>query len=185
MPLPDPVDREAVHRRAIDLQAWRRRDGLYDIEAHLVDTKSAPFMRALNPEPIPAGEPLHDLWVRLVIDDHFLVHDAIAASDVTPFPVCREATGSLKVLVGECIGAGWSKLVKERLRGAAGCTHLMELLMPLATVAIQAMVPITQQRPLRTDANGRPRKIDSCYAYAAEREVVKALWPQFHGPSRR
>ena len=55
--------------------------------------------------------------------------------------------------------------------------------MPLATVPIQALVPITQQRPLRTDANGRPRKIDSCYAYAADHEVVQALWPEFHTPS--
>jgi hypothetical protein len=30
---------------------------------------------------------------------------------------------------------------------------------------------------------GRPVKIDSCYAYASHREVVKRRWPAFHAGS--
>ena len=40
---------------------------------------------------------------------------------------------SLSVLVGARIGKGWSKLVRERLQRVDNCTHLVELLMPLAT----------------------------------------------------
>jgi hypothetical protein len=28
--------------------------------------------------------------------------------------------------------------------------------------------------------HGKPRKIDTCYAYSAERELVKRRWPEFH-----
>ena len=34
MPLSPPVEREALHRRAIELNGYRRTDGLFDIEAH-------------------------------------------------------------------------------------------------------------------------------------------------------
>ena len=32
------------------------------------------------------------------------------------------------------------------------------------------------------DATGRPLKIDSCYAYGAEHELVRIHWPQFYRP---
>jgi hypothetical protein len=37
-------------------------------------------------------------------------------------------------------------------------------------------------RPARCDENGRPDKIDSCYAYAADGDVVRARWPRFFRP---
>jgi hypothetical protein len=30
------------------------------------------------------------------------------------------------------------------------------------------------------DDFGRPVKIDTCYAFAGHREIVKRRWPQFH-----
>jgi hypothetical protein len=68
--------------------------------------------------------------------------------------------------------------VRSRLAGARSCTYLMELLIPLATTAIQSLVVPRRGRPDTVDATGRPVKIDSCYAYGAEREPVR--WPQFH-----
>jgi hypothetical protein len=71
-------------------------------------------------------------------------------------------------------------MVKSRLGGAQGCTHLMELLLPLATAAYQTIQPVRLRRPDALDAGGRPMKIDSCYAYAGHRDVVARRWPQFH-----
>jgi hypothetical protein len=59
----------------------------------------------------------------------------------------------------------------------------MELLIPLGTVAFQSLSYLHRTRPERLDANGRPVKIDSCYAYGAERELVRLRWPQFHRPA--
>lgn len=39
MPLSNPVPRVARHRRAITVEAYLREDGLWDIEARLMDTK--------------------------------------------------------------------------------------------------------------------------------------------------
>ena len=74
-------------------------------------------------------------------------------------------------------------MIRERLGGRASCTHLVELLSPMATTAFQTLWPFTRGRPEKLDAHGRPVKIDTCYAYASDREVVMQMWPvHYNGP---
>jgi len=94
--------------------------------------------------------------------------------------VCKEAENTLSFLVGKQIAKGWSNLVKENLRGSAGCTHLAEMLIPMATTALQGIRGLRVDRGRKIGSDGVPSKIDSCYAYASEREVVKMLWPAHH-----
>ena len=183
MPLPESIEREELHTRQIIMRSYRRKDGLYDIEARVLDTKAQPFSPPLIQTPIAPGAFIHDLSIRLVIDEWLVIHDAIASSDSTPFAVCKQAPPTLAVLKGEKIGGGWNKLIREKFKGATGCTHLMEMLSPMATTAMQTLYPYIQHRPVRTDENGRPLKIDSCYAYASNRDVVQRIWPMhYDGP---
>ncbi|HEY4066939.1 MAG TPA: DUF2889 domain-containing protein, partial [Burkholderiaceae bacterium] len=142
-----------------------------------------PFRRQLAQGDTPPGVPVHDIVVRLVIDEALLVHDAAASMHATPFAACLGATGTLAPLKGLRIGAGWNKRVRELLGGAASCTHIVELLGPMATTAMQGLAP---QRIARINEPGseaqRRAKVDSCFAYAAEREVVARLWPHLHTP---
>jgi hypothetical protein len=179
MPLPPSVPRDELHLRRIEVRGYRRHDGRYDIEARMVDTKT----QALTlPEGriVPPGDALHDMWVRLVVDEDLNVIDIVASTDASPFGICREATGTLQTMKGLRIAAGWSAAVRERLSGRAGCTHLTELLGPLATVAFQTLSQIRNAKPAPADANGRPRKIDSCYAYASDRAIVHRRWPEHY-----
>ena len=181
MPLPLTVEREELHLRRIEMRGYRRSDGLYDIEARLTDTKTHAFQR--DEVSIVAGVPLHDMWLRLVVDQDLLVHDALAVTDASPHRVCPEATAALVRVKGLRIAAGWSRAIKERFAGAQGCTHLTELLGPLATTAFQTLTPVRMSQPEPLDRDGRPRKIDSCYAYGSQREVVLRRWPAFYdGP---
>jgi hypothetical protein len=43
MPLSAPADREPLHACDLIMRGYRRADGLYDIEGHLTDTKTAGF----------------------------------------------------------------------------------------------------------------------------------------------
>lgn len=176
MPLPLSVERVELHRRHVDLRGFRRVDGLYDIEARLIDTKTEALTLGSGRH-VEAGEPIHDMSVRLVVDEAFEVVDVVACTDAAPHGICPEATRTLQSVKGLRIGAGWSKAIRERLGGRRGCTHLTELLKPLATVAFQTLWPVRSQQAA-FDGNGRPRKIDSCYAYASDREVVQRLWPE-------
>ena len=167
------------------MKVFAREDDLYDIEAHLVDRKPFPFWREQRNEPLPAGEPAHDLWVRVTVDRSYVVQAIEASSDATPFGLCKEAGPTLAILVGERIASGWSSKVKGALRGAASCTHLMEMLITLATPAIQGIRGLVRQKKIVSDEKTVVGKLDSCFAYSRERAVVKMYWPQhYRAPER-
>ena len=176
MPLSSPVEREPIHRRVVECRGYRRHDGLYDIEARIVDTKAGEIT-LLSGRRLPPGEALHDMSVRMVVDEALTVIDIVASTDASPFGICGEATETLQTMKGLRIAHGWSQAVRERLSGRKGCTHLTELLGPLATVAFQTLSQVRLAQPPAVNAKGRPLKIDTCYAYASDREVVQRLWP--------
>lgn len=192
MPLPEPTSpRQHLHTRSIECAGYLREDGLWDIEAHLRDTKAYPFENAWRGTMHP-GDPVHDMWLRLTMDDDFTIHEAEAVMDGHPFPICPGATPNYKRLVGERIGAGWNRRVRELLGGTDGCTHLREMAGTLATVAFQTIRPYkrheTQQRlePGQQDpTTKRPAQLNSCYAYDSRREVVQQWMPEFYtGPEQ-
>ncbi|MFO1415269.1 MAG: DUF2889 domain-containing protein [Burkholderiales bacterium] len=182
MPLPESTGRTEMHLRRIEMRGYRRDDGLYEIEGRITDTKSYPHTIEERGE-VQAGERIHDMWVRLVVDEQLVVHDVVAATDAMPYGECAGGPATMKAIVGAQIRAGWSMVVKERLGGAKGCTHLMELLIPMATTAYQTIAPLRLSRPPILDRQGVPLKIDSCYAYARNRSIVRRRWPKFYtGP---
>ncbi|MGE4238958.1 DUF2889 domain-containing protein [Ramlibacter sp.] len=178
MPLPPPAPRKNVHDRVIAMRTYEREDGLFDVEGRVSDTKPFDFIRPNGPGTVPTGEFIHDMWIRLTIDREFVVREVAAASDTTPWALCKEAEATLQVLVGRTVGRGWSAFIKEKLRGTASCTHLMEMLIPMATVAFQGMRP-------RLGKSGDPGYLlDTCWSFSAEREVVMRVWPHLARPPK-
>lgn len=165
------------------MRAYARDDGLYDVEARLVDIKPYAHLRITSGDRWPANQPLHDLCIRLAVDDQLVVREIQASSDVTPFGICKEAERTLSVLIGERIARGWSSIVKERLRGAASCTHLMEMLIPMGTTALQGIGGLRNEQD--PDPAKRVHKIDSCYAFASDREIVQRVWPKHYRPPEK
>lgn len=183
MPLPErpaSVGRRPVHLRTIWMRGYHRTDGLYEIEGRVSDTKDRTFSPPSGDRQVTAGDFLHDMWIRIVVDTDLVVHEIESVSDSTPYPVCREGGANLQSLVGSRIAAGWSNEVKRRLGRSAACTHLMELLIPLGTAAFQTIAEVRLARPPRRDPSGKPLKVDSCYAYASDRGVVALNYPEFY-----
>src|SRR5882762_3871724 len=171
------VDRTELHHRQFDLRFFQRSDGLFEVEGRLLDRMARPFRRLLQEGDTPAGTPLHDILARLIVDETLLIHDASATLAASPFDVCRGAANTLAPLKGLRIGAGWNKRVRELLGGAASCTHVMELLGPMATTVYQGLAPQRLARMAQQGSAEQLSKIDSCYAYGRDREVVARLWP--------
>jgi hypothetical protein len=186
MPLSEPAAREPIHHRDVACRGFRRADGLWDIEGHLRDTKHYRFNTTYRGDLEP-GTPIHDMWLRLTIDDSYTVRAVEAVTEQGPFPVCGDIAPAFQALVGLRIGQGWRKEIAERLGGVKGCTHLVELLGPLATTAFQTIAPIKmRERSSGTgpatpgDDNGL---IDSCHAFRRDGPVVKRIWPhRYSGP---
>src|ERR1019366_10080728 len=127
MPLTPPQAREAIHTRAIEINGYRRVDGLYALEPHLTDTKT--FAQSnYDRGTIAAGEPVHDMWLRLTIDDAMLIVDVEAVSDKTPYVMCPTAAPNFSRLIGLRIKAGFLRDANHLVGGSLGCTPLRELL---------------------------------------------------------
>lgn len=176
----DNVERSELHHRQLDIRFFQRSDGLFEVEGRLLDRKTHAFRRLLHDRDTPAGTPLHDIQVRLIIDESLLVHDASATLAASPFELCRGAANTLAPLKGLRIGAGWNKRVRELLGGAASCTHIVEMLGPMATTVFQGLAPQRLARMAQPGNEEHQSKIDSCYAYGRHREVVARLWPKRH-----
>jgi hypothetical protein len=184
MPLSTPlVEREPLHDRRYDFQGFRRKDGLWDIEGRMVDSKRYSFPNEFRGR-IEAGEPLHDMRIRLTLDDRFVVRDIEVSTDAAPFGICPGVTPNFAVVKGLKIRPGWNKRVKELLGGVRGCTHHVEMLGAMATVAFQTMWSQLERSTPETESAGRPAFLDTCHALAADGPEVKKHWPAFYiGPA--
>ena len=183
MPLSNPVPRKPAHARVIECKGYERDDGLWDIEAHLVDTKTYIHLRRDGGRERQPGEPVHDMWLRLTIDLDMKVHDAEAATDEGPYPQCGAIAPNFKALIGVTIGPGWRRKTLELVGGTKGCTHLVELLGPLGTTAFQATGRAREARNAGKVLAKKPYQLNACHIYKDDSEAVRERWPQFYtGP---
>jgi len=182
MPLSAPAPREHIHTRRIECTGYLRADGLWDIEGTLADTKTYAFENRERGAILP-GDPIHGMAIRITVDDGFVIRAVEAVSDKTPFAVCKEVEPNFERLVGVTIGPGFRGEVRKRVGGVEGCTHLVELLGPLATTAFQTIYPYRNRQASRDRPEGtatstrRPALLDTCHAFRSDGAKVKELWP--------
>lgn len=186
MPLPPPqVVRELIHTRNIRVQAYARTDGLWDLDAHLTDIKTYDF--PLNTGRLhKAGDPVHDILLRITIDEDYNIVGAHAAYDAAPYQGhCSAITTAYQDLVGLNLLKQFRQRVKERFGRAAGCTHLTELSQVLPTAAIQAMVAKRRkQQSAESKANPKqPFQLDGCHALRLDGPVAKEHYPLWYRAS--
>ncbi|MGH7090390.1 MAG: DUF2889 domain-containing protein [Stellaceae bacterium] len=183
MPLSPPTEREPIHRRVIECRGYRRADGMWDIEGHLTDTKSYDFDSQFRGA-VAAGTPVHQMWLRLTVDDELAIRDVEAVTDHSPFPICGGITGNFAKLKGLSIRPGFNAKVRELLGGVEGCTHLVEMLGPVATTAFQTIYPYRERlRRLSGQAAASPRRVsllNTCHGWSSKGEVVKRLYPELY-----
>ncbi|MCG2586448.1 DUF2889 domain-containing protein [Massilia sp. TS11] len=182
MPLSAPVARRALrHTRSIQVLAFQREDGLWDLEACLRDVKS--FDVTLASGTRPAHSNLHDLHLRLTIDTDFVVRAAEASSDAVPYPgYCERIGPAYQQLVGLSLMRGFRQGVKERLSGVLGCTHLTELAQVLPTAAIQAFAnDVLKTRDGEHDDGlpHQPFQLDKCHALRTDGPGVARFYPRW------
>ncbi|MGI9310608.1 MAG: DUF2889 domain-containing protein [bacterium] len=179
MSLPPPAPRAKLHHRSINFQGFEREDGLWDIEAELIDTKTYSYRNRDRGE-VKAGEPVHRMQLRLTLDLGMRIVAAHAGMDDTPFNLCQGARAAMRRLEGLQIKRGWLRGARERIARRESCTHLMELLAPMATAAYQTMHRALEQRAQSRPQRERPRIIDQCYSLASDSPIVKLEWPAFY-----
>jgi len=176
MPLPtSEIEREHTHTRRVRFEGYKRADGLWDIEAHLTDVKNHDCQLLTGVR--RAGQPIHEMWIRLTIDRGLNVVDATAASDAVPYPGgCEAIAPAYRKLIGLNLARGFRKAVTERLGGVLGCTHPTEMLAGMPTAAIQTFAGEMKEE---RDDGSKPFQLDQCHALETTSETVKKWYPKW------
>jgi len=191
MPLPSvEYPRTPMHTRTVRVDAYRRDDGLWDLEAELVDVK--PHDTPLQSGVRKGGEAMHAMRLRVTVDEEFNVVDAVAASDAVPYRgYCETIVGDYRKLVGLNLVRGFRVGLRERLGEYRGCTHLTELAQSLPTAAIQAVAGDQrwyEEMMRQAEGHGpRPFQIDRCHALRSDGPAVQRYYPawfRLEGPDR-
>jgi len=175
MPLPEPAPRKLSHTRTLSLQGYERADGLWDIEGHIVDVK--PHFFSLSGCVREAGEPIHEMRVRLTIDRDMKIHDAVATSEAIPYRGhCDSTLPDYGKLVGLNLGKGFRRAVLERMGGVKGCTHITEMLTHLPSAAFQVL----SSQPHLYDPAKANFAVGRCVGLQQGGETVKQHYPQWY-----
>ena len=174
--LSEPAAREDRHNRQVTCRGFARKDGLLDIEGELIDTKAYDFPSSTHGV-IASGTPVHHMQVRITIDFDMVIQHAEAVTVHGPYAICPKGADNITGLIGLQIGPGWKRKVQTAIGGPKGCTHITELMGPMATTAFQTLYgEKARQKRDTTGADQTSAKLktplpsltNSCIAYAEQ-----------------
>lgn len=187
MALPPPVARRALrHTRAIQIDAFARDDGLWDIDAHITDVKTRDIKLAEGVR--TQGMPIHDLSLRLTINTDMTIMAVEAVSDAVPYAGYCDVIGpDYRQLVGLNLMQQFRQAVKQRLGGVRGCTHLTELAQLLPTAVVQAFAgDVLETGDIASAAQGNqdagqqmPFQLNRCHALRLDSGAVMKFYPRW------
>ena len=92
------IKRKLLHNRNISFKGYIRDDELFEIEAELIDTKNYEFQNH-DRGTIKKNEPIHQMKIKLILDDNLFVVDAEAKTENSPYSICKNANSNFKKLL--------------------------------------------------------------------------------------
>ena len=183
MTLPQAAaERQLKHRRQIDVQVFARGHGLWEVDATLTDTKTRVANMADGPR--QPGEPIHDMLLRLVVDEKLNIVEAGSESRWMPYNgACGEHGDAYGQLVGLNLMQNFRHELRSRLGGVLGCTHITELAQTLPTAVVQAFVGEVIDTRGDTAGAKQPFQIDRCHALRSDGDTVRLHYPRWYRPA--
>lgn len=179
---PLAADRRLQHRRSLVVEVFSCGNGLWQVDAVLTDVKTRDVHMETGLR--RAGEPIHEMLLRLVINEQFDVVSAGSQTRWMPYPgQCDDHDDAYERLVGLNLLRGFRHGLRERVGGVLGCTHITELAQVIPTSVIQAFAGVVLDTRGTAEGAERPFQIDRCHALRSDGEVVRLHYPRWHRPS--
>ena len=183
MTLPQAAaERQLKHRRAIDVQVFSRGNGLWEVDATITDTKTRAVRTSEGER--EAGVPIHDMLLRIVVDEQLNLIEAGSETRWMPYTGhCDQHGDAYRRLVGLNLMKNFRGVLRERLGGVLGCTHITELAQTLPTAVIQAFAGEVIDTRGTSEGASRPFQIDRCHALRSDGDVVRLHYPSWYQPA--
>jgi hypothetical protein len=172
------VARQLMHMRQVDMTAFLRDDGLWDLEVALNDRKTHTFPGGAGDQ--FAGALIHGMALALTVDTQGTVVAATADMKAVPFDgSCQPAAQEYQLLVGLNLFNGFRVKLRERIGTRHRCSHLSEMAQMLPTLAVQAFAGAVH--PVRDDGtqSTRPAPLDGCRGLRIDGEAVRLFFPRW------
>ena len=180
MTLPPAAPRRQLkHRRQIDVQVYSRGNGLWEVDALLTDikTRDLPMDGGVR----AAGEPIHEMLLRLVVNEQLDIVEAGSETRWMPYSgQCDSHGDAYQRLVGLNLLQNFRQDLRQRVGGVLGCTHITELAQVLPTAVVQAFAGEVIDTRGHGDGASQPFQIDRCHALKSDGEVVRLHYPRWH-----
>jgi hypothetical protein len=174
--------RRLGHRRQIDVQVFARDDGLWEVDARLIDVR--PGETRLAGQVRAAGVPIHEMLLRLIVDSELNIVESGAETLQMPYPgQCDDHGDVYERLAGLNLLRGFRQAVRERVGPTVGCTHLTELAQVLPTAVVQAFAGVVIDTRGEGENSERPFQIDRCHALRSDSPAVQRHYPRWYRPA--
>jgi hypothetical protein len=148
--------KERIHSRTITVNSYEIDDSSLLVEGELLDERFFPSFYYSRNEFLDPGI-VHDIRVEMKVSLPALeITGARAQMRKIPIGECLGVESSAEKIVGLRIRPGFSRDLKERLGGTAGCLHMTTLIYQMGAAAVQGMwAAVTRKRE-----NGPTRVLD-------------------------
>lgn len=158
------------------MRAYARADGLWDIEGRLTDAWPEPVPKAGGM--LPAGEPMHSMWLRLTVDRTATIVAVQAVTEAGPYDAaCGTIAPDYGRLVGVRVARGYRDAIRRLFGRTAGCTHMNELAGVMGSAVLQAL-----WGELTQGSDEKPFSIDGCHALKSSGPQVARFFPRWYRP---
>lgn len=174
--------RRLMHQRSLQCDAYLREDGLWEVEVRLRDTKPFGYTHFRRGEMRP-GDAVHDMMLRVAVDDDMTIRDVGSEMFATPFLSCHDVRPLMGRLTGLKLSRGWREAARQRIGRLETCTHLMDLLAPAVATLYQTVTmgknPENRHVLHNLKPGEKPFYLNGCYSWREDGDNVANVFPDF------
>ncbi|MCX7634117.1 MAG: DUF2889 domain-containing protein [Syntrophales bacterium] len=176
--------RDHLFRRSITIDTYELGENEIVVEGRLQDERFFPFVIYSANITREAGV-IHDLTVTMTLAiPEMKIKEITSEMPTVPLEGCREIKNAVKRLENLYIKPGFTGEIKQLLGKTQGCLHMMNLVLAMASAAVQGMWAYYTRK--RNDGKTRlPQTIDgsmmfdSCWMWRKEGPIAQRFRERF------
>lgn len=162
------------HTRTKETSVYEYDEQRFVIEGCLTDRRPHAYHSAAAGKRPPGI--LHEIVVHLLVDKTTLeIEDLHVEMPVVPDKACLEMINSIEPVKGLRIEGGFMSKIKTLAGPGKGCTHLIELLMEMASSSIQGRIAYKQDQAPIPKTEIITLMTDTCWTWRAGGPLVNLL----------
>ena len=176
--------KELLHSRHIEVNCFETDEESLLVEGWLSDERMVACMLYATGQPREPGVYHHmTARMRVSMPDLFIL-SLEAQMPVVPLDLCREIRSSVEKLIGLQLRPGFTDTVRALLGYTEGCVHLMNLVLAMASAAVQGTGTFYSRKreedgrvqvPVRPEDLDRTVLVNSCWLWREDGPLMDII----------